>query len=826
MGRRGKRSSWGLGIGAVLVFAAACNDRDLPDPKPPSVEDGGQGPSSAGSSTDAAGSPTNAAGSPTDAIAGQANTGGQGGASDVDGPVSGAGGEAGDSGVFFVACGNGVVDGDDECERLQGCEADARCTAACECVSNPTEPPTSQALIEATRSLRSNGFPNAAVYADSLMQRGWALFQAAELPLELEGAGSEGEDTSLFLELSLLRAHQPNHEGQPTLPAEVEAAVAPYLLRPADPVSAFPCPLNDLGQPDWRAHETQHFAVWSCGGGTSGPDLHAAARTTAGSAAEQVWAAMVPAIGSPIVDDDDVAAGAVARTDIYLLDLNECRLHDGACAPIPGRPLAATIPTTPCANAQPVVSSAFIELAASSVPTTPTGPAFATFRYALAHQFFHVLSFGINLGAQGAICPDGEVRDAQRQDSWLIEAAAEWASYAFFADDHRERRAQLFEDYQYRSRPDRDGLQDSFGYLPYQGSLFLEFLQARQGGEPKAIIDALRSVGSARNAWEWESNLDSVLDFREGFREFAVRGFNRPLPGAPIQPLADIDSVLTFGTPASPVLEPPITLTGSTQLRLPLQVAGFSKQTEHYILAANVRSLRIDLTPLAAEERVAIDVLVKVGANYERRRARSPVYEFCREDGADQDISELYVIFTNIDREYQPLGYVATPDSEYIRDGSVHGEFELRARTFCPGGWRGVIHRHTTGTHGILVSDEYWTPLSGERFVPPGFPQALESERLRTAYLTYGNRNGPRDPLSIQTSGLASSEMYFDARLLDAGRYSFEPRGSSLELLQIPELSVLSEDAPGSRHFTGSYASDSYSGHAVVTWDLRIDERR
>jgi hypothetical protein len=231
------------------------------------------------------------------------------------GATSGTSGTAGMGGIppADPFCGDGVVGDGEQCERRVGCAAAERCTATCTCEAGPEHTPTSQGLIAAALAAGEIDYPT------SLMYRVWALFQAPELPEAYDGSGSVGEDTYLFLELSRVRG---------TLPAEIETAIAPYLVRPDDPTSIWSqpppamldpdvvaqqpepasvaCPLNDAGFPDWRAHETTNFVVWSCGGGVGGTDPLANGRVVTGTLAEQVLAALAP-IGR--IRDDDYAAG-------------------------------------------------------------------------------------------------------------------------------------------------------------------------------------------------------------------------------------------------------------------------------------------------------------------------------------------------------------------------------------------------------------------------------------------------------------------------------------------------------------------------------------
>jgi hypothetical protein len=777
----------------------------------------GAGASAGAGGSDAGSGPVGSTGGRAMGGGGEAGDGGSAGQSGNAGESS----SGGSAGTFKTFCGNGVVDGAEECERLVGCDAGERCSAQCRCEAEPSSPLTSQALIERARQTGEID------YATSLALRVLALFQAPELPEEYEGAGSEGEDTYLFLELSEVRPNPPP-ELRPTWPEELELAVGQYLVRPNDPASIYAraCPLNESGLSDWRAHETSHFVVWSCGGGTLGNDPHAAARAIAGSAAEQAWTTLVPVFGAPIPDDELAGPGDPSRTDIYLVDLNQCRERSGSCAPIPGAPMVATTPSTPCgSNDGPMLSSAYISLAATGVPSAATGRDFAKFRYALAHQLFHAISFGISLEAQDGMCPSPWVDTFNKPRSWLTEASAEWAAFAFFGDDDPGRREKLFEDYQLQRRLDRDGLQATRGLLPNQAFLYLLFLQEESGGARDNVVEFIKSTSQVRNYYELDNHLEATLVARDHFRDFSLRNFNRVLPGSPIPARPTTGAGLPVGAPASLVLEPPLTWQAPLALKLPLKIAPLGEQTEHHFLGDEVRSWRIDLSEVQNVERVALDVVAKVGERYEHRRIEGPSYEFCRDDRPSDDISELFLIFSNFDR--------TRFDSAFGREksGEVTGRYRVTASSSCPGGWSGNLHYYNAQQAPNQAGrvEHYWTIVGSEFYLPPGYPKGSEIERLRAIWRGYY-------PGDLEPDAAASGKTTFDALPVGSGMYSITPTGLAnpeeplVDILNIPELHRLLEDPADAGHFAGS-TRIHLEGHdpeedRTLAWDLRHRKAR
>ena len=67
-------------------------------------------------------------------------------------------------------------------------------------------------------------------YGTSLIYRAWTLFWDARLPARYDGAGSTGEDLSLFTEIEA---------ALPSLPLDQQAELQGWISRPTDPLSPF-----------------------------------------------------------------------------------------------------------------------------------------------------------------------------------------------------------------------------------------------------------------------------------------------------------------------------------------------------------------------------------------------------------------------------------------------------------------------------------------------------------------------------------------------------------------------------------------------------------
>src|SRR6266850_360519 len=239
---------------------------------------------------------------------------------------------------LLAVCGNGIRDGAEACEGVDGCGPGTVCAADCTCMPAPSQPSTSQGLIANALAAGTIDYPTSLVY------RAYALFGDSRLPPVYDGALRRGEDQGLFLEASRMWG---------TLTPEMRAALEPFMVRPSDPTSihAEPAPgglpariaadpsapgtsLADrkcpyaLGQatPDWRATESTHFVVWSCGGGDLAQDPDAALRPIVAGVAEEAWSAMTPEAVPPRPDNFASGPAPQDRIDIYILQGADC--HD------------------------------------------------------------------------------------------------------------------------------------------------------------------------------------------------------------------------------------------------------------------------------------------------------------------------------------------------------------------------------------------------------------------------------------------------------------------------------------------------------------------
>jgi len=710
-----------------------------------------------------------------------------------------------------AGCGNGVRDGAEACEGLDGCAAGQRCTAACTCATPATPPPTSQDLIAQALSRGDIDYPT------SLLYRVWALFMAPELPAAYDGAGSSGEDTDLLIDLSHVRG---------TLPPDIESAITPYLVRPTDPVSVYshvpaaaPAGLSPAQQaaappaincpavnnvPAWGSFETAHFVIWSCEIGrcragkpattacqtdsdcdifpgsedgicTAATDL--ARRLTVGAVAEEVYAAFTPKLGAPRADDYAYGPEPRGRIDIYMLRPNECRLRDAFCLPISATAIAQAMPDKPCDRdgGGPLTSSGYAMINANQVPAAAPGPDEPSkFRADLDHELFHVYEFGLNVEVMGTVCDPTPLYDPNKGKTWLTEASAEWASFGFFPIDDVERRTTLFTQFQTQRASTTYGLQETGGMFPYQAALYLQFVQ-QESGSIQPLVDLWTESQAARTNEELDTHLNSLLSFSDHFRDFTVRDLNLDLAGTPIDPLfSEFDGARTKGIPPY-ILQPQWHLVANTTEDYGVYSLPLFAMFTTFSVDDGARYVRIDASAVQNAPHLSLDAIVKVGARWERRKVEGPIFEFCREDAGD-DISEFYLVMTNDDRS---------------TDGIVDGEYKVQAKPSCPGGWSGQIrsvmthdkHSEETWVHGSQVIDlherdeQSWTvvgteaPYPGMDQLDTSWQATYSSNSVTTAWEQDCGKSVFTD--SSNESGTAQSAFY--AFPIGAGVFSLTP---------------------------------------------------
>ena len=663
---------------------------------------------------------------------------GFGGSGLVDGgPLVDGGGSSGADVRLDPAppiCGNGIVETGEACDVAAGCPTGQRCSATCACVAAPLPPADSGTLIaDALAAGRID-------YFTSLLYRAYWIAGDGRLPTEFDGDFTVAEDSALFLEVSRLWG---------TLTSAQQQQLLPYVARPNDPASVYSTPPtaassddglggggDDLfapgdpdpiqcpafaqtGAPDWRFNPTTHFVVWSCGSGDPATDPYLGKRQAVAALAEEVWAKEVPGMGPPRDDADTEDPAGMKRIDIYLVPLNRCIRRDpnGGCAAVTSSTtIAGAVPDAPCDRSRgALTSSGYALMRLDLVPDDAGAAGAVQARSDFAHEFFHLLTYGLNLEAQGGDCRDRRFTGAVgSRTSWLTEASATWAEWAYTRGDNTDYRTEKFSDYQQRI-PAADSLLDNNlgadDNPAYQAFVYPLFLSQEAGGRAP-FEDFWKAARAPRTREALDDLLNTRWAFDRYFRDFAVKMLNLTLPGDPLAPLLEaVDVAVTPDFPPVNILPEVMLPALVTDFPFHVTLAPLAAQHQLFTVAPTTRWVDIDLTGAGPD--LTLDAIVNVKGTWERRRPTGSRFTFCRDDARD-DITELYLVIANTAHDAR-----ARADTDY----------KVKTRVACPGSLTGSIRSERLVTSHYQIDgstydkyerlSEIWT-LGEESVFDPG----------------------------------------------------------------------------------------------------------
>ena len=607
--------------------------------------------------------------------------------------------------------------------------------------SDPTGPGTFTPAT--TRSMIADALAQGRIdLATSLVYRIWAVSLDPQLPEEYDGPDDGTEDNGLFEEIQLVWS---------TLPADAQAAIQPYLLRPNDPASPYSGGSSQSTFSRSRAKALVRHADGS--GGT--PQCSDWVSTTMDSAPIRVWvchtsdsedqavlgkvvaifdrhyAEMTYDMGPPLRDD---GTGQDDLIDVYILDKGDCIQRSNQCkvlTPVdpnegdpnadhpPTGPLALTIAAPPAAGS-PGGWSAYMLLQKARALVGGTA-----FEADVVHEFYHVLQFAhIATGTRIVHLSNGQI---YFDHSWFVEASAKWAEWAYVPASSPtevhvwypasyDTELELFDgsSYQPGSVSLLEGSDSQHAYASY---IWPYFMQQELGG-PEYVGKVWRSVDFAAGPVEINRAINSQLNFADHFRDFTVRNLNTLLPGDPLEKhFWDMD--VQFPKKAAhpvismPDLYPTLVLVDDMQ-RVPSNI-------EIPNLAAKYRNFEVDpasgiqriLLEFEVDEPDALDVdaIAEVvppgGGDPAWKRFKSPDgrrLEFCLPD-PEQHIDKFILVMSNHDDTASTSGVLAPKTT---------GKLYLTTDALC-GEWTGTItytfknltHQETTDELGTEVTQDH-----------------------------------------------------------------------------------------------------------------------
>ena len=548
-------------------------------------------------------------------------------------------------------------------------------------------PPTPRELIE--RVLRAGQID----YPRSLAYRMWAFNVDPRLPEQFDGPGLGSEDESLDLDI---------RDAWPMLPAAIRAALAPYMVRPDDPASAYraagSAPVRAGARtaarkmcPNSWTHADAALAsvrVWDCSSGDPAAD----AAFLGGIAAlfDEHWLAMTRDMGLPTADD---GAGGSASIDVYLLRESECMLRHEVCqdlepsAPDKAAPLARAVRAAPyVARGSSEYSSGYILLKRGLA--VRGGPAFES---AVVHELFHILQFAHTI--RTAAWDD----NMNRVHTFFTEASATWAEWVYLPAES----AAVHEWWSGTFMPEPASLVVVDGRHEYASYIWPFFVQQERGG-PEPIFAAWVGAESATGPADVEQALDAQLDFKTNFREFAVRNLNWIPPGNPLEKtFANLDARFPGTTNSSVEIMLPAIVPDMSRVATSLgEFPPLTTQYRRYPVREDVRHVVIDLGLSYDSFSVDVDAIVKVGDTWKRvpKEQIGRRLEFCRDD-PEERVTDILLVLGNHEREHPGF----TPN------------YTISTDTPCPS-WTGNIRYEMSSIETSDTSDAgFHTVLSNVR---------------------------------------------------------------------------------------------------------------
>ena len=510
--------------------------------------------------------------------------------------------------------------------------------------------PTSADLIQADVDAGRLDEPTGLLY------RVYAIFGDPRLPAAYASDAKVEDNAALATARSQIDS----------LPPAIAAELRPYLVRPTNPTSVFykvrasassgspavrfasargpsvigesaAAPAAVVCNPvsGWGyALGQSSFKVWGeCGTPEDDADIQQVVSMVDGYwEAESTFLSREPAPddGAP---DPDVwlnDGGGDQRIDVYLVDA--CQTRGGRCRGFdePGV-LGTTWATSPLTTVKGVaVSSSYVLLPKALLAET------RIFRATVAHELFHVFQNSMNF--------DAMVRFGKTH--WIVEATAKWAEWHFtqIADNVTP----WFDSFQGAPHGLAYGLEGN----PYSSFTWPLYLEEAAGG-PDIVARMWQSFEGQPNGQAIDAALDKLWSFKDHFREFAIRNWNKELgvgdPMDPLHPLPPTDRTQPYAkhgwaetelTPHDP----------GQPWQLDESIEPLWAKYAPFKVDQDVGQVVLDLSGLSAAKDFDADVLVKVKDHgWERRKLKKGKTTWCM-DNPDDDIEQFVVVLSNHDQ--------------------------------------------------------------------------------------------------------------------------------------------------------------------------------
>jgi hypothetical protein len=530
--------------------------------------------------------------------------------------------------------------------------------------------PFSQELIEEALSAGRIDYPT------SLLFRAYALFGDPRLPAEFVGDGSSGEDGGLAQEIE---------QAQPDLPAAILDALTPFLVRPTDPRSFFNQPIANASrmplfqgavtppaypncQSGWLGKRSAtpaiKFKVWvQCDGNEEVDAAYLLAF------AESLWKPMTDLMGPPRPDAGGATAGGDDAIDVYLVPPGQRARN----VTIGAGAFAAAWSAAPKVGNK---ASGFILVPRNVLRTN-------RFKLSFAHEVFHVLQFAHNYKFMHRMTGNFDAAGNHVwEEFWFVEASATWAATYFVRPLSPEYHAERFNWFQrdYPGVPLHASNPSLHMYAAYTWPFFME--QEVSAYSIAAVWTALESV--APTDWNAANRaIDAQLRFSTRFRDFAVRNFNKQLPGDPITPLYQaLDPGVPNTMPKFELVSFATLRRGEAPHRRAATIPSLTADYDVYSPEPDTKQVTFRFTDLQPSEALDVDVLYKVkdDPNWVRRKlSQGEKLRFCF-NKPKEDLEDLVLVLSNHSLQIDNTiagDYEVTPLDVPCGEYRLEGEYQV-----------------------------------------------------------------------------------------------------------------------------------------------------
>jgi hypothetical protein len=575
--------------------------------------------------------------------------------------------------------------------------------------SAPTAAPTAEPIIPTSEELIADALAAGKIgYEDSILYRALALYGSADLPSDYRSKVPDMEAAG-----SLLREIGRNES---KLSAATLAKLAPYRVRPADPVSIFnttpvasrgagiplaaldhgALPQPDLAAPTASAWKSQTAAggkirVWMKGT----PDADSRLATYAADM-DKVWGAYPGIFTYPRPDMPNVPSAAVnpdSAVDVYFVNAGTIDPRRADCARNPSLAYCKldgaqgfAPPADPYDN--PRTSSGYMVIDA--------GLGGDDLIDTLAHELAHVAQFTYDWD----------------EVSWLYESTATWVAYKVMKKltlDPTFAYTLATRFYPGLSQPlTRETKQNAYGSWLY-------FLYAAMEKGDGVVVDVWKAAG--QDGVQGADAVDKVMPFAKAFAGFGIRNWNQD----PVKP--KYDSVDGDFPDLQPRLRNTVTeIGGDGEDKLDVSLPKLATAYFDYSFESSARAVTFE-NSLAGTPNAHVWAIKQIKDKWQPPEDWSGLNKkkFCR-DAPEEDVTRLIIVVANSSLTDK----LTAPDRPTIKGdakGCMGWAGTMKGTYWWSGG---SLNGTSTGTlSGVWVVDDTDRGLGCEpgeciRFIPEG----------------------------------------------------------------------------------------------------------